>query len=46
MKEVFNTIMTKEGGIPRELNPLVIGIVGTGVVAQGALELIEKCIPY
>ncbi len=34
-----------EKGLPDELTPFVVGVLGYGNVARGALEVLEKCFP-
>ncbi|EPQ53172.1 hypothetical protein GLOTRDRAFT_140080 [Gloeophyllum trabeum ATCC 11539] len=33
--------MIKEGGTPREVGPIIIGVTGTGKVAQGMLDILS-----
>lgn len=43
LKEIGH--MIEKEGIPQEISPFVIGIAGRGIVAQGAIELLNKCLP-
>ncbi len=47
LKEIREKVGKKiaERGLPRSLHPLVIGILGYGNVARGALEVLESCLP-
>ena len=47
-KEVLRKIgqQIKEDGLPEEISPFVIGVVGRGVVSKGAVELIQDTLPY
>ena len=33
------------GGLPKEISPFIIGIVGRGIVSDGAIEMLENNLP-
>ncbi|CDW88348.1 26s protease regulatory subunit 6b homolog [Stylonychia lemnae] len=41
----ISKVIQDQGGLPKEISPFVIGIVGSGIVTQGALELIQNNLP-
>ena len=43
LQTAFNTLFS-DGGFSYEMSPFVIGIVGRGVVSDGAIELLKSCV--
>ena len=40
LKQAFADLIDKQGGLPKEICPFIIGVTGRGAVAKGVYELI------
>jgi hypothetical protein len=44
LRMAFDELLAHDG-LPLELHPFVVGITGRGIVAEGAIELLQACAP-